>query len=106
MSENVTWFENVTCSKCGGHLFDSDGIQDGIYVCKTESQEKGKFCNNTMYLCKKCNKVYPKSNYGKRGDVYECKECGAIQWAYTESERNYEAFMKQAASLNNLLNSF
>ena len=86
--ESIT-LENITCSVCGGHVFNAGAAEKGIYTCLT-GKEDGSACNHTMIRCKQCDKIYDESNYGRHGDVFECKECGSVNWPYTDMIRNRE----------------
>ena len=84
--------DNVRCSKCGGNLFRESGIGRGLYIC--ENIVSGKYCGNVMCYCKRCDKIYDESRFGKHGDVWVCKECDAINWACTDRKRATEEAKK------------
>lgn len=79
--ENEVIVKEVSCPKCGGHSFGKANLEKGIYCCKKEK------CYGIALFCEQCNKVYPESEFGKHGDVYECKKCGKVHWGYTDMRR-------------------
>ncbi len=99
--------DTFICSKCGSHLYDEKLAETGVYVCiePDSSNVMGKCCT-VHCLCKTCNKIYPENNFGKHGDVYECKTCGSLNWPYTDRQREHENLMKKISSLNSGLNGF
>jgi len=67
----------LPCPKCGTERHDPKYEADGFYVCSDCGEPIG-------YLCSGCDRVYLSNRLGLKGDVYVCKECGTIQWGYTE----------------------
>ena len=94
--------ESVTCPKCGGHLFDEEFIDKKMYVCDTENED-GFYCHHILAYCKHCDKLYDESDFGQHGDVWECKECGAVNWPLTEKKREQAAAKK---ALNSMISNF
>lgn len=75
--------ETMVCPKCGTTTPNEKYIKDGAFIC-AHRDSKGVCGNIVGILCKGCNKIYAKDRFGLHGDVYECKECGRVQWAFTE----------------------
>ena len=99
MNENEIFVESVTCSKCGGHTFIKGTTEDGIYSCTTPK------CYGVKAFCKNCKKLYDEDMFGKHGDVWECKECGAVQWKYTDMMRDREALLALVAKFDSTVDS-
>lgn len=75
-------FENVKCPVCGGNSFDEFPEPKTIFQCS--NMTTGKRCSGIVCKCNNCDRIYPSVNFGKHGDVYECKTCGKVQWEYTD----------------------
>ena len=81
----------LKCPKCGFSEFNADAEKKGIYVCNHTLEETGCYCETIVAaLCKQCCHIYPFDGFGKHGDVYECKECGKVNWPLTEYIREVE----------------
>lgn len=105
MSDEKVKMENYTldipCPRCGGHEY-TNGRANNEWNKTTYWCKKGRGVNPCMgYLCfcKKCEKIYPETKFGKHGDVYECKECGTVQWDYTDYKREEERFASVLSSI-------
>ena len=98
IKSEVIEIPDVTCATCGGHLFEAGPATDGRYCCA--SVINGEKCKGDHYLCKKCNVVRDVSQFGKHGDVWECKECGSVCWAMTDAKRKLEAIYGRIASFD------
>lgn len=87
----IVVIENLTCPKCGSNIYNKEYAEKGIYICQGQDDTNvlGKCCT-VQYLCKTCNKIYPEDHFGKHGDVYECKECGSVNWPCTDRKRETE----------------
>ena len=99
MSDHAT-IPEITCPVCGGHVFDGEKAPQGLYICsKVNStmelfgETKNIICGHIQAYCKKCEKVYDEKDYGKHGDAWECKECGTVNWPYTDFMREKEKIM-------------
>lgn len=97
--------EEITCPKCGGHLFNESCAAKSMYVCWNKD-EQGNICGKTIALCKKCNKIYDEDDFGKHGDVWECKECGTVCWPLTERNRRREECRAELKRMNRELDDF
>ena len=65
------------CPECKKDEHLPEFEKDGLYVCAT--------CNKVLgYLCYGCDKVFLENRLTLHKNVYICKECGNIQWGYTE----------------------
>jgi len=104
--DQVVTITNVHCPKCGANIFSKKYIEKGIYICegKDETSVVGK-CWTAQYLCKTCNKIYPESNFGKHGDVYECKTCGSVNWPYTDRQKENTESLNKIREMNSKLDS-
>lgn len=72
--------KGLYCPDCKSdkHIFTYE--QDGLFVCEK--------CNKILgYLCRGCDRVYLSNRLTFHQDAYVCKECGSIQWGYTEFKR-------------------
>ena len=105
---------DITCPVCGQNNFQTAKHPDGnwcntVFWCRT-GLEKLNRCSGVVCYCKKCEKMYPAYQFGKHGDVYECKECGTVQWEYTDYKKDEEkksAFLRRMSQeINYLKNSF
>lgn len=101
--------EGLVCPKCGQNNFDKEFIEKKMYVCRTKN-EQGFYCNHILAYCKTCNKIQDESEFGQHGDVWECKECGAICWPLTDKKRAEEkarnTLRKMNAELDDLIKGF
>lgn len=80
----------LRCPKCGNQIFNEDFKKDGLYLCGHRGPNGG-YCNTILACyCKGCNQLYNEDRFGKHGDVYECKECGRVQWGLTEFKKRRE----------------
>lgn len=80
-------FDGITCPVCGGTLFDEYPGPKTIFQCAKKEPSR---CSGVVCKCLGCDKMYPATNFGKHGDVYECKTCGRVQWDYTELRRDLD----------------
>lgn len=107
---NIVGVGNIKCPKCGGNVFDSDYTKDKLYICKSKffNDKLGDYitCGHIQAFCKKCNKIYDESGFGKHGDVWECKECGSVCWPLTEKKRSIENARSQLNKMNSELDNF
>ena len=94
-------FEGITCPVCGGKTFGEYPGPKTIFRC-TNPRPNGDPCPGVVCKCAGCNTVYTSENFGKHGDVYECKTCGRVQWDYTELKRTDDMI----ASIHNRLSHF
>lgn len=103
MSETIK-IEKLKCPKCGSNIYDKQWAEKYIYICQGEDKTSivGK-CWTVQCLCKTCNKIYPEDNFGKHGDVYECKTCGNINWPYTDRKRSNQELLNQIQSMDSKL---
>ena len=87
----------VVCPICGGTQLErikkwkSEEYNETLFSC-LKSKHDG------LAFCKGCKKLYPYEGFGKHGDVYECKECGRVQWEFTELKKQADA--AYAAAMN------
>lgn len=82
---------DFVCPVCGKTEFNEEAAKDSVYCCinrECESCLKPPYAN--FALCKRCGVVYPVDRFGKHGDVYECKECGQVNWPLTDHVRNID----------------
>lgn len=87
----------ITCPVCGGHLFDKEYIDKKLYICR-QSVDMYFRCNHMLAFCKQCNKLQDEKEFGKHGDVWECKECGTICWPLTDEKRRREEILSKYES--------
>ena len=85
---NTVSLLNNPCPVCGNTSYTQSQKHTTMYRCATMSNNSQ--CKYTVYKCKKCEKYYPKAFFGKHGDVWECKECGAVQWDVTDINKMLE----------------
>ena len=98
MSDEVELrFDGVVCPICGGEIWgDHNGLKT-TFRCLTPTANGGP-CRGLACKCLGCDKVYPSTNFGLHGDVYECKTCGRVQWDYTEQMRFRNAIFSRSSS--------
>lgn len=101
----TTFVENLNCPKCGKSNFDSEYIPQKLYLCRTETGN-GYYCNHILAYCKTCDKVQDESEFGQHGDVWECKECGAICWPLTEKKRATQKAQEKFKKMKSELDAF
>lgn len=87
---NSVIVNDVTCPVCGGHQFDEEYVPKKLFICATEVGPE-MCCGHKIAYCKKCEKLYDQDEFGKHGDVWECKECGTVCWPLTDVMRKHEA---------------
>lgn len=102
-----------SCPVCGKHLFTSTPYlknreqfySQTVLWCKN-GRGSSRMCNGKICYCKKCEKYYPESEFGFHNDAYECKECGQVQWDYTEiksaEKRDYGTLNRIRYNIDNL----
>lgn len=73
--------QGLICPDCKHDKHDPAYEKDNLYVCSSCGKILG-------YLCRGCDKLYLENRLGRITDYYVCKECGTIQWGYTEYQRN------------------
>lgn len=104
--ENVTL--DIPCPRCGKHEYtytpiikdDKTYFLNTVLWCKT-NRGTLQLCPGKICYCKKCEKYYPESNFGFHNDAFECKECGQVQWDYTDlilQERRQSAMLNRIRS--------
>lgn len=78
---------DITCPVCKGRSFYTykvgDKFIETVCFCQTNRLTNNP-CPGKLAYCKKCKKYYPENGFGYRNDVYECKECGTVQWELTD----------------------
>lgn len=97
-------FDDVACPVCGNHDFmygrvpPDEDPKGTIYWCLTGRENHStNYCTGVLAYCKKCEKLYPSTNFGYHAGAYECKECGSVQWEYTDYMK-FEEKAKQILS--------
>lgn len=85
------------CPVCGNHEFSTMPLmRDGKkYFSQTvlwcmKNRGEPNMCRGTLCYCKQCDKFYSSSAFGYRNGAYECKECGTVQWDYTDYKKEEE----------------
>jgi ribosomal protein L37E len=78
---------DIPCPICGNHEFTTAKMPRGgwlktVYWCKTGRGVRP--CMGYVCYCKGCDKLYPATGFGFHNGAYECKECGRVQWEYTD----------------------
>ena len=67
----------LTCPICNTDTHIRKYEKDYLYVCAT--------CNKILgYFCKGCDEMYLENRLAFYNNAYICKECGRVQWGYTE----------------------
>lgn len=92
-----TKISEIICPKCGNCTYEAQSALKGLYVCVTKT-EKGITCDHMQCYCKNCKTIRDETEFGKHGDVWECKECGSVCWPITDRMRakeQAEALLKQ-----------
>ena len=74
---------NIVCPICSNSEFNETWAEKNVFLCDHKNED-GQVCMGSVIYCKYCDKQYPESNFGKHGDVYECKECGNVHWGFTD----------------------
>ena len=96
----------IKCPKCGASKFNTKLEQDGGYVC-INKLPSGQYCRTLVgAICKQCNKFYYFDNFGKHGDVYECKECGRTNWPLTDYIREVTEFERKMKAIHDEAQAF
>ncbi len=106
--ESIVDIPELTCPKCGGHYFWKEYINDGFYLCgnRPNGLESG-ICGTYVKIhCKGCDKDLPTERFGKRGDEWECKECGRVQWGLTARKRQEEKWEQEREAIRREMGSF
>lgn len=81
----------IKCPKCGASVFDPDQEPNGCYVCHNKPNDSEYVCCEIIgAICKQCNEFHYFDSFGLHGDVYECKECGRVNWPLTDYIRKIE----------------
>ena len=81
---------SLVCPKCKASKFSPELQEKGIYLCINKTEDDN-YCREIVGArCKTCDMDRPFSDFGKHGDVYECKECGKVNWPLTEYLRETE----------------
>lgn len=79
---------NLKCPKCGQTEPNEKYIKDGAFICAHKNDE-GFTCGTVVGVyCKSCKQIYQADRFGFRDDAYECKECGKLQWGFTEYKKD------------------
>lgn len=87
----------IKCPVCGSTEFTESALQRNVYECVNIIKPDHQPNVVVGSLCKQCNKVYYFDGFGKHGDVYECKECGKINWDLTDFLRDRNEFLEKRA---------
>lgn len=81
---------NLVCPKCNNSIFNRELKEKGVLQCDYTDKDN-KYCGELVgAICKTCNAPLPFNRFGKHGDVYECKECGRVNWPLTDYLREQE----------------
>ena len=72
--------KGLMCPVCNTDKHDPKYEKDGLYVCSSCEKVLG-------YYCKGCDRIYLENRLAQHQDTYVCKECGTIQWGYTEYKK-------------------
>lgn len=90
--------ENLTCPKCGDHIYNEEHVKKQLYVCahpydsfttSSGTTITARCCHCQVY-CKTCDAIFDQDDFGLHGDVYEHKECGTVNWPYTDWKRKQD----------------
>lgn len=95
---------SLKCPKCGQTEPNKKYIKDGAFICAHKNDE-GFICGTVVGVyCKSCKEIYPADRFGFRNDAYECKECGKLQWGFTEYKKDRSILERsiQAATQKNI----
>ena len=110
--------ENVICPECGDNVYQEKYLDKQLYVCAHELEPEvipngptlHSVCSHVQAYCKTCDKIYDQSNFGKHGEAYECKECGTVNWPYTDYKNEHDAMLnnirRATSSLRRALSKF
>ena len=103
----IDGFGEILCPICGSKDIEKmmkpgkSGVYDTIFRCNSMNHEG-------LCFCKGCKKLYPYSGFGKHGDVWECKECGRVQWEHTEQQKAllaaYQRAMRSLDGVDDFIN--
>ena len=99
----ISMLSELRCPKCNSIEPDEKYIKDGAFICAHRNSENIMCGCIVGIYCKICNKVYNADGFGFRNGSYECKECGKIQWGYTEYKQDKEKLQKD---MNSALNRY
>jgi len=100
--------KEITCPVCGDHVFFDEYIDKKMYLCAHQLPDekignitlRSKCCHCLIY-CNKCEKILDQSEFGKHGDVYECKNCGTVNWPYTDYRREQDGIISTLKQIKN-----
>lgn len=96
----------IKCPKCGSSKFSPELEQKGVYECINENAD-GTLCFTIAGAkCKQCACIYPINGFGKHGDVYECKECGQVNWPLTDRIREKEEYERKWKEIQDRAEAF
>ena len=105
MNTKIYVIKALPCPICGSVKYTQGEHQKTLYRC-AKIDKNGEQCKTVVYMCNRCNGIYPRSNFGKQGDVWVCKTCGSTQWDLTDSERMLDKIRSARDQLDVIRNKY